>query len=108
MGRAKLGRSSRAVREYLEQEQRDAARKHDAAHKALCIAAVTEWNRLMERRHKPGWSPMIGVALAAIVTPQARRVVGEFGWVLYDLFQVCRGFRSHFDGKDKCQCVSSP
>jgi len=49
----------------LEQEQRAAARTHDAAHQALCIAAVTEWNRLMERRHKPAWSPMIGVALAA-------------------------------------------
>jgi hypothetical protein len=49
----------------VEQEQRDAARKHDAAHCALCVEAVTEWNRLMERRRKPGWSPIIGVAIAA-------------------------------------------
>jgi len=49
----------------LAQEERAAARTHDAAHQALCIAAVTEWNRLMERRHKPGWLPMIGVDLAA-------------------------------------------
>jgi len=49
----------------LEQEQRAAARTHDAAHRTLCVEAVTQWNRLMERRHKPRWSPMIGVALAA-------------------------------------------
>ena len=49
----------------LEQEQRDAARQHETAHRALCVEAITEWNRLMGRRHKPGWSPMIGVALAA-------------------------------------------
>jgi hypothetical protein len=49
----------------LEQEQRYAARTHDAAHRALCVEAVTEWNRLMERRYKPRWSPMIGVAIAA-------------------------------------------
>ena len=49
----------------LEQEQRAAARQHDTAHRALCIEAVTEWNWLMERRHKPDWSPMIGVAVAA-------------------------------------------
>ena len=49
----------------LEQEERAARRQHDAAYEALCVSAVTEWNRLMERRHKPGWSPMIGVALAA-------------------------------------------
>ena len=49
----------------IEQEDRAARRQHDAAQEALCVSAVTEWNRLMERRHKPGWSPMIGVALAA-------------------------------------------
>ena len=49
----------------LEQEDRAARRQHEAAEHKLCVAAVTEWNRLMERRHKPGWSPMIGVALAA-------------------------------------------
>ena len=49
----------------LEQEQRAAARTHDAATHKLCVEAVTEWNRLMERRYKPRWSPMIGVAIAA-------------------------------------------
>jgi hypothetical protein len=38
------------------------ARTHDAAHAALCIAAVTEWNR---PGHNRGWSPIIGAALAA-------------------------------------------
>jgi hypothetical protein len=49
----------------LEQEQRGAERQHDVAHHALCVEAVTEWNRLMEQRRKPNWSPMIGVASAA-------------------------------------------
>jgi hypothetical protein len=49
----------------LEQEQRAAKRQHDGAERSLCVKAVTEWNRLMERRYKPPWSPMIGVALAA-------------------------------------------
>ena len=49
----------------LEQEERAAARTHNAAQEALCVTAVKEWNRLMERRHKPSWSPMVGVALAA-------------------------------------------
>jgi hypothetical protein len=48
-----------------EREQREARRQHGAAQKALCIEAVKEWNRLMERRLKPGWSPMIEVALTA-------------------------------------------
>ena len=50
---------------YLEQEQRAAARTQEEVQRALCVEAVTEWNRLMERRHKPRWSPMIGVAVAA-------------------------------------------
>jgi hypothetical protein len=49
----------------LENEDRAARRQYDAAERALCVAAITEWNRLMERRHKPDWSPTIGVALAA-------------------------------------------
>lgn len=48
-----------------EQEDRDARRQHDAAERALCVKAVTDWNRLMERRYKPRWSPTLGVALAA-------------------------------------------
>jgi len=41
---------------------------HETAHLALAVKAVTKWNALMERsasRHKPGWSPMVGVAVAA-------------------------------------------
>jgi hypothetical protein len=49
----------------LEQEHREAERQRNSANHALCVEAVTEWNRLMDRRRKPGWSPTIGVALAA-------------------------------------------
>ena|SRR5688572_17272873 len=49
----------------LEQEERAAERQHRTAHHKLCVEAVTEWNKLMERRHKPRWSPTIGVAIAA-------------------------------------------
>ena len=48
-----------------EREQREARSQHDAAQKKLCVKAVKEWNRLMERRLKPGWSPTIRVALVA-------------------------------------------
>ena len=36
--------------------------------RAPAVEAVTRWNALMARsatRHKPDWSPMVGVALAA-------------------------------------------
>lgn len=46
-------------------EQREAQRLHRSANQALCVEAVTEWNRLMERRYKPRWSPSIGVAISA-------------------------------------------
>jgi hypothetical protein len=49
----------------IDSEHRAARRRHDEAHRALCVEAVTEWNRLMERRHKPPWSPALGVAIAA-------------------------------------------
>lgn len=49
----------------IRQEDREAQRLNRTAHDALCVQAVTEWNRLMERRHKPGWSPALGVAIAA-------------------------------------------
>ena len=49
----------------IEQEDREAERQHQTANHALCVEVITEWNRLMERRHKPGWAPTIGVALAA-------------------------------------------
>jgi hypothetical protein len=49
----------------LEQESRAARRQHDAAQRALCVDAVVAWNRLMERRRKPPWSPSLGVVLAA-------------------------------------------
>jgi hypothetical protein len=49
----------------IRQEDREAARLNRTAHHALCVEAVTEWNRLMDRRHKPGWSPALGVAIAA-------------------------------------------
>jgi hypothetical protein len=52
----------------IDQESREVEKHHEAAHRALAVHAVTRWNKLMERsapRHKPGWSPMIGVAIAA-------------------------------------------
>ena len=49
----------------IEQEEREAERRHQTVNQALCVEVITEWNRLMERRHKPGWSPTIGVTLAA-------------------------------------------
>jgi hypothetical protein len=52
----------------IDHEIRDAEKYADTAHRALCGEAVTKWNKLMERsaaRHKPDWSPMVGVAIAA-------------------------------------------
>src|SRR3954467_1406679 len=52
----------------IDKESREAEKHHEAAHRALAIEAVKKWNGLMERsapRHKPEWSPMVGVAIAA-------------------------------------------
>ena len=52
----------------IDREIREAEMYHETAHRALALEAVTRWNKLMERsagRHKPGWSPMVGVAVAA-------------------------------------------
>ena len=52
----------------IDREIHEAKRYADTAQRALCVEAVTRWNKLMERsasRHKPGWSPMVGVAIAA-------------------------------------------
>ena len=52
----------------IDREIRDAEAYADAASGALAVNAVTKWNKAMERgaaRHKPGWSPMVGVAIAA-------------------------------------------
>jgi hypothetical protein len=52
----------------IDRETRDAETYADAAQRALALEAVTKWNALMERsaaRHKPGWSPMVSVAVAA-------------------------------------------
>ena len=52
----------------IDRETREGEMYHETAHRALALEAVTRWNKLMERsaaRHKPGWSPMVGVAVAA-------------------------------------------
>jgi hypothetical protein len=52
----------------IDRETREAQIHADAVQRALAVHAVTKWNKLMERsaaRHKPGWSPMVGVAVAA-------------------------------------------
>ena len=52
----------------IDREISEAEKYADAANHALAVEAVTRWNKLMERsasRHKPGWSPMVGVAVAA-------------------------------------------
>ena len=52
----------------IDRETREAETYHETAHHALAVEAVTHWNKLMERsasRHKPGWSPMVGVAVTA-------------------------------------------
>ena len=52
----------------IDREISEAEKYADAANQALALEAVTRWNKLMERsaaRHKPGWSPMVGVAVAA-------------------------------------------
>ena len=52
----------------IDRETREAETYHETAHHALAVEAVTTWSKLMERsaaRHKPGWSPMVGVAVAA-------------------------------------------
>jgi hypothetical protein len=52
----------------IDREIREAETYAETAHRALAVHAVTRWNKLMERgasRHKPGWSPMVGVAVAA-------------------------------------------
>ena len=52
----------------IDREISEAEKYADAANHALAAKAVTRWNKLMERsasRHKPGWSPMVCVAVAA-------------------------------------------
>jgi len=52
----------------IDREIGEAEKYADAANQALALEAVTRWNKLMERsaaRHKPNWSPMVGVAIAA-------------------------------------------
>ena len=52
----------------IDRENREGETCAEAAQRALAVEAVTRWNKLMERsaaRHKPDWSPMIGVAIAA-------------------------------------------
>ena len=49
----------------IEQEDREGERRHQTANHALCVEVINEWNKLSERRHKPRWSPTIGVAIAA-------------------------------------------
>ena len=52
----------------IDRESREAETYGEAANRALALGAVTRWNTLMERsaaRHKPDWSPMTGVAIAA-------------------------------------------
>ena len=52
----------------IDREIGEAEKYADAANQALALEAVTRWNKLMERsasRHKPGWSPMVCVAVAA-------------------------------------------
>ena len=52
----------------IDREISEAEKYADAANQALALEAVTRWNKLMERsavRHKPSWSPMVGVAVAA-------------------------------------------
>ena len=51
----------------IDREISEAEKYADAA-QARALEAVSRWNKLMERsaaRHKPGWSPMVGVAVAA-------------------------------------------
>src|SRR5438876_6122016 len=52
----------------IDREIREVEMFHETAHRALAVEAVTKWNKLMERsatRHRPGWSPMISVAITA-------------------------------------------
>ena len=52
----------------IDREIGEAEKYADAANQALALEAVTRWNKLMERsaaRHKPNWSPMVVVAIAA-------------------------------------------
>jgi hypothetical protein len=52
----------------IDREIREGETYGRAANRALAVEAVTRWNALMERsaaRHKPAWSPMVGVAIAA-------------------------------------------
>jgi hypothetical protein len=67
----------------IDHEIRDAEKYADPAQRALAKHAVTKWNALMERsaaRHKPDWSPMVSVAIAAhfyfldVFCPGCRRI----------------------------------
>ena len=67
----------------IDREIREAEAHAEAAARKLAEQAVTRWNRLMERsatRHKPDWSPRVGVALAAkfyfldVVCPGCRQL----------------------------------
>jgi hypothetical protein len=48
----------------IDTEIREGEKHHDVAHRALAVEAVTRWNAAVESgrpRHRPDWSPMIGV-----------------------------------------------
>ena len=52
----------------IDREIREGKKAAEAAERALAERAVTEWNKLMERsaaRHRPNWSPTVGVAIVA-------------------------------------------
>ena len=52
----------------IEREIRAGKKAAEAADRALAERAVTEWNTLMQSgaaRHRPAWSPTVGVAVAA-------------------------------------------
>ena len=52
----------------IDREIREGKKAAEAADRALAVRAVTQWNTLMQRgaaRHRPAWSPTVGVAIAA-------------------------------------------
>lgn len=51
-------------REVESRAREDAARMHDA-NRSMYVAAVKRWNEQMGQRHKPRYSPAVGVAIEA-------------------------------------------
>jgi hypothetical protein len=57
--------SNRPTDKDLENAAHQTEKHHDAAHRALAVEAVNRWNGFMRSVGGAGYSPQVGVAIAA-------------------------------------------